>query len=100
LALLLVSCAETRLYERGKLVAVIQGDAKNITVKTGNGGYFHAEAITHSTATIAAGKAHTRILGGAGGIVATVVTGGGAGALSVIAASVGDWIVNLFKTHD
>jgi len=100
IALLLVSCAETRLYDHGKLVAVIQGDAKNITIKTNTGVYFHASALTHSTATTAAGKAHTRIISASGGIIATVVTGGGPGALAVIAASAGDWIINLFKKQE
>ncbi len=39
-AMLLSSCAETRLYESGHLVAVMQGDYTNVTFRTEAGTYF------------------------------------------------------------
>lgn len=60
--LLLSSCAETRIYEKGKLIAAIQGDAWNVTVKT-RSTYFHADTLNHSEPTRAAGTTVSSSIG-------------------------------------
>lgn len=68
-------CAETRLYEHGQLVAVIQADATNISIATGSGFSFHADTLTHSTPTQAGYTGVTQVTGAvaagvAGGLIA------------------------------
>ena len=58
-------CSETRLYQQGQLVAVIQGDCTNVTV-TWPGGSFHADTLNHSAATQAWGTATAGVVGAAG----------------------------------
>lgn len=70
-ALFLSGCAETRLYEHGQLIAVIQGDATNVTLTTGNGFTFHADTLNHSTATTAAYTGVGSVIGAVAGGVAT-----------------------------
>jgi len=67
-ALFLCGCAETRIYDRGKLAAVIQGDAVNVTVKTEHG-MFHAAALNHSAPTAAAYSGGAKVIGGIGSAV-------------------------------
>jgi len=62
---LLCSCAQTRIYSDGKLVAAIQGDCTNVTV-TWPGGSFHADTLNHSTATAAAYTGATAAIGAVG----------------------------------
>ena len=69
--LLLTGCAQTRLYEHGQLVAVIQGDATNVTVRSGDF-CFHFDTLNHSTATAAAYTGAASLVGGVG----TAVVGG------------------------
>ncbi len=74
---LLCGCAETRLYDRDHLAAVIQGDATNVTFKSGVV-YFHADVLNHSTPTIAAGVAVSKVSGIVGSVVTTGITGNAA----------------------
>lgn len=68
--LLLNGCAETRIYDSGQLLAVIQADATNITVR-GQTTYFHADTLNHSAATAAAYTGSTALVGGvAAGVAA------------------------------
>ena len=69
---LLCGCAQTRIYENGQLVMAMQGDATNVDFRTGNGTYFHADVITHSTATAAA---YTGLTAGIGAVSSGVVSG-------------------------
>ncbi len=103
LTMLICGCAETRIYERGRdgqthLVARIQGDAVNVTIKTTRT-YFHADTLTHSTATLAGGKASARVITSATGIATTIITHGAVApsVLPGIFANLGDWFANLFK---
>jgi hypothetical protein len=59
-------CTSTRIYDRGTLVAVIQGDATNITV---NNGTFHADTLNHSSATAAAYSGSAQVVGAVGSAV-------------------------------
>ncbi len=59
------------MYEDGKLLAVVQADATNVTVR-GRYTYFHADALNHSAPTAAAYSGGTAL---AGGIGAAVVSG-------------------------
>lgn len=74
LSVLLCSCAETRIYSEGQIACIIQGDATNVTFRSGDV-YFHADAINHSTATDAAYNG-----------VGKVITGIGAGVTSGLLA--------------
>jgi len=71
LLFLLCSCAQTRIYQNGQLVACIQGDCTNVTV-TWPGGSFHADTLNHSAPTAAA---YTGATAFAGGVGAAVVSG-------------------------
>lgn len=71
LAFLVSGCAETRIYDQGRLLAVIQADATNITVR-GETTYFHADTLNHSVPTAAAYTGGTALVGG---IAAGVATG-------------------------
>lgn len=64
LLVVLTGCAETRIYEHGQLVAVIQGDATNLNLSTGNGFSLHADSLIHSTPTSAAYTGATKVIGG------------------------------------
>lgn len=67
---MLIGCAETRIYENGEMVCCIQGDAENVTLKTYRGGTFHADRLTHSSATAAAYTGATAAVGAiASGVV-------------------------------
>lgn len=66
LSFLLCSCAETRFYENGNLVAVIQGDATNLTITTCNGSRFHCDSINHSIATGMVGNNVAKAIGSLG----------------------------------
>lgn len=70
LAVLLSGCAETRIYENGRLIASMQGDYTNVTLKTDHT-YFHADIIDHSKATAATYTGATALVGGIGAGVAT-----------------------------
>ena len=72
--LLLTGCAQTRLYEHGQLVAVIQGDATNVTVDSGSF-HFHADTLNHSSATTATYAGATGLVGGLGGAIASAALG-------------------------
>lgn len=67
LALALCACAETRIYENDHLVAVIQGDATNVSISTGKTS-FHADRLNHSQVTLAHGKVVSGIMGQLTGI--------------------------------
>jgi hypothetical protein len=69
---LMVGCAQTRLYDHGNLVAVIQGDATNITVRS-DALYFHADTLSHSTATAAVFSGMTAMVGGLGAAVTSAI---------------------------
>jgi len=72
-ALFLCSCAQTRIYDSGQLLAVIQGDCMNVTVKGGTT-YFHAYTLNHSAATAAAYNGSTAVIGAvASGVVSGIV---------------------------
>lgn len=71
LSFFLCSCAETRIYDDGRLLAVVQGDATNVTVR-GRCAYFHADVLNHSAATAAGYTGGTALVGGIG---AAVVSG-------------------------
>jgi hypothetical protein len=103
LCLSLIGCAETQIYEKGRdgqthLIARIQGDAWNVTVKTRRT-YFHADSLVHSTATVAGGKASARVIGASTGIATTIVTHGAVvpSVLPGIFANIADWFENLFR---
>jgi len=66
--LMLCSCAQTRIYENGKLLAVIQADATNVTVR-GEHTYFHADVLNHSAPTAAAYTGATAAIGAVGSAV-------------------------------
>jgi len=66
--LLLCGCASTRVYDQGTLVAVIQGDATNVTVTSGNSS-FHADTLNHSPATAAAYSGSAQVVGAVGSAV-------------------------------
>jgi len=70
----LMGCTSTRIYEKGQLVCAIQGDAVNVTFRTGSGTYFHADTLTHSTATAAAYTGGTALVGGLGSAVIGAAT--------------------------
>ena len=74
-ALMLCGCTETRIYENGQLVLAMQGDATNVTFRTGRGTYFHADTINHSAATAAAYTGGTALIGGIGSAVAGAALG-------------------------
>jgi hypothetical protein len=82
----------------GKIIARIQGDAWNVTVKTRRT-YFHADSLVHSTATVAGGKASARVIGASTGIATTIVTHGAVApsVLPGIFANIADWFENLFR---
>jgi hypothetical protein len=63
-------CTSTRIYDRGTLVAVIQGDATNVTVNNGNVA-FHADTLNHSSATAAAYAGSSQVVGAVGSAVAS-----------------------------
>lgn len=63
--LFLCGCAETRIYSNGQLACVIQADATNVTFKD-HGVYFHADTLTHSTATHAAYTGAGSVVGALG----------------------------------
>lgn len=69
-AILLSGCA-TRIYEDNHLIASIEGDATNVTIRTSKT-YFHADTLNHSQPIEAGGKVTTGILGQLSGI-ATVL---------------------------
>lgn len=71
LCLFLCGCAETRIYEHGQLVALIQGDAVNVTIRTATG-YFHADQLTHSVPT---GVAYGGVSKVTGAVASGVVSG-------------------------
>ncbi len=71
LAVAVTGCAQTRFYEQGQLVAAIQADARNITIRTANGSSFHADELNHSAPTEAAGKAYGSVINGAIGAAVT-----------------------------
>jgi hypothetical protein len=73
--LLLCSCASTRIYENGQLIAVIQGDAQNVTIKTAHT-QFHADVLMHSTATRAGGEIVGTAVTGATSVAGAVITSG------------------------
>lgn len=64
----LCGCASTRIYDQGALVAVIQGDAMNVTVVSGNAS-FHADTLNHSAATAAAYSGSAQVVGAVGSAV-------------------------------
>jgi hypothetical protein len=68
-------CAQTRIYRDGQLAAVIQGDAANVTFRSGDV-YFHADTLMHSTATTAAYTGAAAMIGAVTTGVATSVIGG------------------------
>jgi len=72
LCLLFVSCAQTPIYDRGRLVACIQGDASNVTIKTPTL-YFHADALNHSAATRASTTAIAQMAGGVGSFIISIL---------------------------
>ena len=65
LLLLLSGCAETRIYERGQLIAEIQGDAQVLIIKTDHT-YFYVSGLDHSKATAAAYTGATAVVGSVG----------------------------------
>lgn len=67
---MLAGCAETRIYDQGQLACVIQGDATNVTFKTGSGVYFHADLLNHSKPTGTAYAGGASLVGGLGSAVA------------------------------
>lgn len=73
LCLLLCGCAETQVFENGQCVFRTQADATNITFRTGNGTYFHADTLNHSTPTT---SAYTGVGGAIGAAAAGVATAG------------------------
>lgn len=69
---LLGGCAETRLYDHGRLVAVIQGDATNLTIRSDTL-YFHVDTINHSTATAATWTGITKSITGLGAAATSAI---------------------------
>ena len=69
LSVLLIGCAQTRVYENGNLVFAMQGDGTNVTFQTARGTSFHADAISHSAPTAAAYRGATALVGGVGSAV-------------------------------
>ncbi len=69
LALFLCGCAETRVYDRGILAAIIQGDAINVTINTEHGS-FHADSLNHSVPTTSAYNGAAKVTGAVGTAVA------------------------------
>ena len=66
--LLFCGCAETRIYDRGDLAAVIQGDATNVTLQTKTV-TFHADTLNHSAPTAAAYRGGAQIISATGSAV-------------------------------
>jgi hypothetical protein len=102
-----IGCAETRIYERERdgqthLIARIQGDAYNITVRTRRT-YFHADTLNHSTPTLAGGTASAKIVSSSTGIATTIITHGSVapsvlpGIFANMSDYIGEWLKGLFK---
>lgn len=72
LLLLASGCAETRVYDNGKLAMVIQGDAWNVCYQAKDC-YFHADVLNHSESTKAMGSMATGAIGALG---AAAISGG------------------------
>ncbi len=105
--MLICGCAETRIYERERdgqthLIARIQGDALNVTVRTGRS-YFHADSLIHSTPTLAGGTASAKVVGSSTGIATTIVTHGAVapsvlpGIFANLSDYIGEWLKGMFK---
>jgi hypothetical protein len=69
--LLLCGCAETRIYEDGKLVCVIRSDATNVNIRTYKGGTFHADTLNVTEPIKAYGGEVASIVGSLGTAAAT-----------------------------
>ena len=74
IALLFCSCAETRIYEDGRLVCVVRSDATNVTLRTYKGGYFHADTLNQSEPIKAYGGEVASIVGSLGTAAAAAAT--------------------------
>ena len=72
IALLLCGC-ETDIFEHGQLVARIQGDCTNVTIRTSSGGYFHADTLNHSIPTTAAMSGTAKTVGALGSAVTSAI---------------------------
>ena len=73
-ALVLCGCAEHRIYEDGKLVAVFRGDATNVTLRRPKRGYFHADSLNVTEPIKAYGGEVASIVGSLGTAAATAAT--------------------------
>jgi hypothetical protein len=107
LSVLMCACAETRVYERERdgqthLIARIQGDAVNVTVKTRRT-YFHADSLVHSAPTLAGGTASAKVIGSSTGIATTIITHGAVapsvlpGIFANMSDAIGEWLKRLFQ---
>jgi hypothetical protein len=78
LCLATVGCAHTEVRENGATVFKTQMNAKRLTYRSPAGSYLSVEGMNHSTPTRAGGSVLGTGLTGAGGILATWMTGGAA----------------------
>jgi len=72
-ALLFQSCAETRIFEDGKLVAMTEADCTNFNLRTYKGGTFHADSLNHSAPIKAYGGEVASIVGTAAATAITLI---------------------------